>query len=875
MTDASEGKCSFFISYNRADQTWAEWIAWQLEEAGYSVIVQAWDFRPGQNFVLEMDRAVRTAERTIIVLSPHFLTSRFTPAEWAAAFARDPTGEERLLVPVRVAACDPQGLLGPIAYIDLVGREEAKAVEALLVGLKPRGKPDAPPPYPQGATSRTEARTIEKPTHFPGALPPIWNVPDLRNPHFTGRDELLETLHRTLTAGPTALTALSGMGGIGKTQMALEYAYRHQTEFDLVWWLRGEASVTLLADYAALAGELQLPEAAEPELATVARAVRRALERRDRWLLVFDNVPQEDVLRDLLPQGGGRILITSRNPAWDRATPLEVPLLARPSSVVFLLKRTGQGDKAAAVELAVELGDLPLALEQAAAFVVRQAIMIAEYLALFRARREELWRKEKPPWSYPDTVRTTWTLAVARLRQEEPAAVALLTLGAFLAPEAIPRRLFTEHRDVLPLLLSEAASDALRWGDLVEALRSYSLVGVADGSLTFHRLVQAATQDGLSADERRCWAEAAVRVVSAALPDPLEHTNWPVIGTLLPHALAVAGAAERLEVGLQEAAEILNATALYHWARAAWAEAEPLFRKVLEISERVRGAEHPDTATVLNNLALVLRDMGQHAEAEPLLRKALEIGECNPGREHPDFAMRLSNLASLLWDMEQHAEAEPLFREALEISERVRGAEHPDTATVLNNLALVLRDMGQHAEAEPLFREVLKIRVAAGAEHPDTATALNNWALVLRDMAQYAEAESLYQRALEIREKVLGSDHPDTATVLNNLAGLHRVQGQPAMAESLYQRALKIRKTVLGAEHPNTAISRINLTFLYKDQGQYARTEPLLQCALSSIHKVMPFYQRALEIREKVLGSDHPDTVRARYDLEWLRRETK
>src|SRR4051794_9717320 len=319
MTDASDGKRDFFISYNRADRAWAEWIAWQLEQAGRSFIVQAWHFRPGHNFVLEMDRAAQTAERTVLVLSPNFLASRFTPPEWAAAFARDPAGEKGLLVPVRVAACDPQGLLGQIVYIDLVGREEAEAVAELLDGLKPSGRPEAPPPFPRAAPTGAAALTVERPARFPGALPPVWNVPDLRNPHLTGREDLLE-----------------------------------------------------------------------------------------------------------------------------------VPLLVPSSSVAFLLERTRQGDEPTAAALAAELGDLPLALEQAAAFVVRRVMSLADYLAAFRAQREELWRREKPPPDHPGTPRTPWHLGGGRPGGGGPAGGRPPPPWALPAAGGVPRPGLTRHPGVPP-----------------------------------------------------------------------------------------------------------------------------------------------------------------------------------------------------------------------------------------------------------------------------------------------------------------------------------------------------------------------------------------------------------------------------------------
>lgn len=318
----------FFISYNKANREWAEWIAWHLEEAGYTTVLQAWDFRPGSNIALKMHRASEEAHRTIAVLSDDYLEAVYTQPEWAAAFWADPTGEKGTLLPVRVRTCKPKGLLGPIRYIDLVGIEEDAAREALLAGVeRDRPKPAVRPAFPAGA----ERSLAERPG-FPGALPAVWNVPHPRNPNFTGRQGLLEAIREVLARGQqAALTqAIVGLGGVGKTQLALEYAYRHAEDYSVVWWARSEEPPQLAWDYAALAGPLKLPQRDEADQRAAVEAVRRWLGGNAGWLLIFDNAPNLAAVYEYLPRGGaGHVLITSRDPSWGGvARPVSVPEFA-------------------------------------------------------------------------------------------------------------------------------------------------------------------------------------------------------------------------------------------------------------------------------------------------------------------------------------------------------------------------------------------------------------------------------------------------------------------------------------------------------------------------------------------------------------------
>ena len=683
----------FFVSYNRHDREWAEWIAWQLEQAGYTTTLQAWDFRPGSNFVLEMNKAAAQAERTIAVLSPDYLASSFTQPEWAAAFAQDPTGANRKLLPVRVRECGLTGLLPQIVYIDLVGLDEAAARQALLAGVKPeRAKPTKPPAFP----APVEQAVTGQP-RFPGALPPIWNVPHLRNPNFTGREELLGDLRQALASGqPAALTqVIAGLGGVGKTQLAAEYAYRRAGDYALVWWVRAEESATLVADLAALAKPLDLPEAGAPDLRDSIEAVQRWLNTHDRWLLILDNARDAASVRDYFPQAQcGHALVTSRDPNWlGVARVLPVKTLPRDKSVEFLLKRTEQTDADAADELAEELGDLPLALEQAGAYIEQRQKTLAEYLALYRQHHQAVLEKAKPSTDYPDTVATTWLISFQQIEQDAPQAANLLNLLAFFAPDDIPIETFQTSK--IWKNLAGLAQDAQELDDAIAALRRYSFVERQGGMLAVHRLVQAVTRDRLSDDARRAWAEAAAQLVAEAFPSRVSDNveAWPVCARLLPHALAASEHAESLVAAPEATGQLLNQAAIYLWGRAAYAQAQAAFERALRMAEAAFGPEHPEVATAVNNLGNVLQDLGDLPGARACYERALRIDEAAYGPEHPNVATDVNNLGSVLQDLGDLPGARAAFERALRILRRFLGEEHPKTVIVRNNLAALEQQM--------------------------------------------------------------------------------------------------------------------------------------------------------------------------------------
>jgi tetratricopeptide (TPR) repeat protein len=811
----------FFISYNKADRAWAEWIAWQLEEAGYTVIVQAWDFRPGSNFVLGMQQAAIEGSRTIAVLSPDYLAAMFTQPEWAAAFAQDPTGEKGTLLPVRVRECEIKGLLHPIVYIDLFKLEEATAKRELLDGVKrDRAKPESAPDFP-GASPRA----ISSKPRFPGAMPSIWNVPHLRNPNFTGREDELAQLRASLLAGETTALvqaqAIHGLGGVGKTQLAIEYAYRHGADYDAVWWVRSEDPTTLASEYAGLAAKLNLPEKDAAEQRVIVEAVKGWLRKNRGWLLVFDNAEDVDLVREYIPRGSaGHIIVTSRNPNWTGvATPLSVRALPIEKAIEFLLKRTGHQDSATAKLLAEALGRLPLALEQAGAYIETSGCTMPHYLELFESRQRELLQHGKPSTEYPYTVATTWSISFQNVEIENRAGAELLRLCAFFAPDDIPIKMLVAGAEEMPEALAPTAADTLLLDEALMALRKYSLVEVENETISIHRLVQSVIRHALVDEAFTQWIRTAVHILHTSFTfDPYDVRTWPICAPLLPHASAALTHAEAIQFVSNETSRLLNQIGLYLEARAEYAQAKRMFERALAIDEATLGPSHPTVAILLGNLGEVLREQGDLAGAKAFSERALAIDEAALDANHPDVAVRLNNLGNVLMDQGDLAGAKSLYERALGISEAALGSSHPSVAIRLNNLGFVLKALGELAGAKCLYERAGAIDESTlGTNHPHVAIDLNNLGTVLRSQGDFAGAKSLFARALAIDQAAFGPNNPNVARDFNNLGQVLRELGDLAGAKALFERALQIFREFLGDDHPNTRTVEENLRLLQEE----------------------------------------------------------
>src|SRR5947209_7602787 len=640
----------FFISYNKADRQWAEWIAWQLEQAGYSVIIQAWDFLAGSNFVLEMHTAAIEAEQTIAVLSPNYLNALYTQPEWAAAFVQDPTGAEGKLVPVRVQDCKPQGILTAISSIDLVGLENEQATQDKLLRAigRQRAKPKTAPPFPLPQGDVPQTGTV--PPRFPGTLPALWNVPYHRNMFFTGREDILERLHSTLRAQQTiALTqpqAINGLGGIGKTQTAIEYIYRYHTDYQAILWMQADSPEVLSADFVKLASLLDLPEKDETEQPRIIEAVKLWFHTHTHWLLILDNVEQVEQVEPFIPQAGGQVLLTTRaSVAEPIARSISLDKMSEDEATAFLLRRSGTISTDAVLQPAHET----------ARHDVRQLA--------------QLLKQRGPALGHPDPVASTWSLSFEKVRQTNRQAAELLQLCAFLYPDAITEELLTTP--VSGRKPAALVNNLFELHKAIKVLGAYSLIRRHSENLmlSIHRLVQAILRDTLSKAQQRKWSERAICVVTSLFPSG-EPETWPQCELYLLHAQTCSEWIEGYTITIPEAARLMNQAVIYLKARGLTREAVPFAQRALAIREQVLGPNHPDTAMSLNNLALLYDSQGESAQAEPLYQRALAIREQVLGPNHPNTATSLNNLAALYDSQGESAQAEPLYQRALTIREQ-------------------------------------------------------------------------------------------------------------------------------------------------------------------------------------------------------------
>ncbi len=693
-------------------------------------------------------------------------------------------------------------------------------------------------------------------------------------------------------AGSAKAAALHGMGGIGKTQLALAYCHQYRDAYAGIWWLRAESEGGLgdtLLQQDALAA-CAVAGVAVPDGVLPSEVFRQWLGRQSApWLLVFDNADDPRKLGRHLPgPGPHHVIVTSRRPDWGTLAGevVELTTWTPGQGADFLLLRLGkpEAERTAAEALSEAMGGLPLALEMAASYTEATGCGLSDYLRLWQQAEAELLddADSVPATGYERTVAATLALAFERLG--EPAR-RLLRLCALAAPEPLPERFLREGREHLPEPLATVADSDFIWNKVVAELRRYALVARQDipsldrawlaggeapagtpmePALVMHRLMQVVVRYRLGVPVEDMLV--LVGVLRQACPDDAQSpVDWPRLAALVAHAVYVnepnrAGCATEPVKAVQDRTSLLNQVAIFlQFGLALVPQARKRFEQVLATNRRVLGIAHLTTLGSMNNLAETLLAMGDWAEASRMHQQVLGINRRELGEEHHSTLMSMNNLASTFWHQGNFVSARDLEKQALAIRRRTQGEDHPDTLTAMGNLAETLRAQRDLAGARSLQEQVLAgNRRRLGQKHPSTLMSMGNLASTLRAQGDLTGAYSLNKDEFVTCCQVLGKEHPTTLTSKGNLALVLQDQGELSGACSLQEQVLAARRRVLGEEHPATLTSMNNLAITLWRLRECGKAIELMACAVKG--------------RSAILGTEHPDTRQSAKSLDQMRR---
>jgi hypothetical protein len=648
---------------------------------------------------------------------------------------------------------------------------------------------------------------------------PVRNLP-MRNKGFTGRETLLATLRDRINGSDqAAVQVLCGMGGVGKTQLAIEYAHRFASDYDIMWWVNAEQRELIGPQIAALAVELGSAPPRGDTAASV-RAVMMELRVRRRWLLIFDNASDAAELRDWLPDGwAGHVLITTRVGGWDEISEsIEIDVFDQAESSSMLQARVPRLTAAEANKLANALGNLPLAVAQAARYLHETGIPPGQYLDLL-AKRTRKVLGEFQPISYPQSLDAATQLAFERLMNDDPAAATLLTLCAFLAPEPVPARLISGAAAHFPEPLAAKAADPADLWLLLAAISNSALARVGDDSLHMHRLTQAILRDRLppeQADEARSQSEAII--VSCHPGDRTDPTTWPAWAQILPHLLAADPGSSSNEAILDLTCDTLSQL----WRRGDTRGTNELASKMYPQWRDRLGEDDPHTLSAAASLGDVAWDEGRYDDARELDGDVLARRRRILGDDHRDTLTIASSLASDLRGLGRFQEARELQEDTLARRRRVLGVDHIDTFDSARGLAASLRGLGDIRAAHELDEDTFaRSTRTLGANHPGTLRSGTALARDLRKLGRLAEARELQVDTLARSRKVLGDNHPDTMLCACELAAILRELGENSAARELAEETCDRSRRILGAEHPDTQQCASELAAIVRQLGDH------------------------------------------------------
>ncbi|MEV0484001.1 FxSxx-COOH system tetratricopeptide repeat protein [Streptomyces sp. NPDC050508] len=793
----SDSSGPIFVSHAGRDGQWAEWVAWHLQENGYEVELDIWHWRPGEDFVKKMSEALEKASAVVALFSPqYFGPGRYTEEEWTAAVA----GRDRFipLVVEPLEAGQLPAILRPRIRRELHDLDEADALKALLDAVRGPLPRTTPPAFPGTKSARTSARPGLRP-RFPSTTqdPDVWDVRQRRNPHFTGRDEIIEKVRTGLLGERrAAVRVLHGPGGVGKTQVALEYAHRFAGQYDLVWWVDAEQGEQVPARYAELAARVDV---AKPEAGAEinARYAMEYLRTHERWLIVLDNAEDPKQLRSWLPEGAGHVLITARDPAWSRVVPgLALEVFSRVESLAYLERQLPTLSGGTADALADALGDLPLALAQAAG-ALDEGTPPDHYLQLLRTNTAQLLA-DGEVYDYPVSVAATVTIAADRLDADHPEAAAVLRLAAFLGPEPIPTTWLVKAREALTSVPGDP--NDFRWPrNALQPLARLGLAVVGPDVFQVHRLTQAVVRHRAGGQAVGPVQDDVAGLFAAVDPgDPELPKNWPGWSFFIPHlttALDTLVGRPELRPTLRKAAEYL--------ARSAQSEAAlGLSENLYETWTTSLGEDHPDTLHAAQLVGLALNDLSAFEECLPLATDLLERRRRVLGEDHPDTLSAAHDLALAYGQLDRGSEAYALLADIMPRREAALGEDHLDALRSVAAFGFTLMQMDRLDEAHSTLMYVLeRFHRTSNSAHPNALDTSRVLGFTLYAMHRLDEAHAVLTNVLAQCQQVLGNKHTHTLQSAESLGRTLIALGRNSEAEQLLRTTKSRAREAYGVNN--------------------------------------------------------------------------
>ncbi|QDU11369.1 toll/interleukin-1 receptor domain-containing protein [Gimesia aquarii] len=841
-------KWDFFIAHAGSDKEIAKQFYDGLQNHS-QVFLDSKSLILGDDWDIALSKAQKQSLITVVLISSKTGAAYYQREEIAAAIAyarKNPNGHR--IIPIylddecRESNEIPYGLRLKHSLIISENCTIQTAISKLIEVLK----------FLKNVDKKISDQDLSSSSVAKNELLKVFDVPFRENPLFTGRDEELQKLRERLISGKkAALTqAIRGLGGIGKTQLAVKYAYLYQYEYEHVFWVQlsnkfsksdegsiaeeTEPKLQIVNSYVELCQKLRVPfDDSQPQ--TAIYAFQQWMEQNPNWLLIFDNADDPKLLKSFLPpQPQGHIILTSRAHTFDSLgilKPIEVEKLPLNEATDFLIERIAReledSEKDFAEQLAKELDGLPLALEQAGAYIHESSLTFKRYLENYQRSKLDLLAKQKPVLGeYPKSVQTTWSMNFEAIRQQSEATADLLRFSAFLAPDAIPHELIAEGAsflgDSIHKFIRQFEDPMLAVVELLQPLANYSLINLAPGEEEFsiHRLVQEVMKAEVrSENEEQKWIVRVVNAMNAIYPHP-DFSNWSTCRRFTLQCLVATGYIEQLKIETEYSGELLCKYGRFLCDIGEYLEANSLFLQALEICHSVLEEDHPLFGTSLNDLASTYMIQGRFTDAKPLLLQAIKIRRSVFGENHTSYAQSIHDLAYLYFCQKRCVDAEELYLQAIDIYRSVLGENHHYFAASLHNLARVYISQKRYAEAEQFFLQAMEIRrTALGERHPDFALSLNDLAVYYKSQGRFSDAEELYLQAKDIYQTVLGITHPHFAVTINNLANLFMDQGRYDEAAQNYLQTINILKLTFGPEHPDTKIVIKNYEQLKEKQS--------------------------------------------------------